>query len=169
MSPSGTICPSSQCLPCFLRVAHPVLHLQPFRTNSNCLALHICSLHGVSHAHCGQLTFFSTPSNSVKALGAYDTYINQRSTYIVQVPALQKKDLLFWQDLVYFSSDLQLIISILEESLVIASYGQYSAHAGVATRTTERFTRAGSLPRCQIIAIGIAPLQWFLSCELQCS
>ena len=28
VSPIGAICPSSQCLPCFLKVAHPVLRLQ---------------------------------------------------------------------------------------------------------------------------------------------
>ena len=44
--------PGPQCLPCFLqphlRVAHPVLHLQPLRTNSSC-ALVFLMFSGASH------------------------------------------------------------------------------------------------------------------------
>jgi len=48
--------------------------------------------------------------NSVKALGAYDTYVNQHSTYmVVQVPALQKKRISYFDKTVYFSSELQLL------------------------------------------------------------
>ena len=49
-----------------------------------------------------------------------------------------KKDLLFWQ--LFISPELQLLTwfygMLLEQSIVTASYGQYSAH-GVATGTTE--------------------------------
>ena len=75
---------------------------------------------------------------------------------------------------IIFSPELQLLTwfygKILEQSLVITSYGQYSEH-GVATGTIEFATRAGKIAwtadKCYMQQKGIIPSQRSLSCELQ--